>query len=210
MKTRNFISLLACLCLPMLGSLAQAEDSGPLVPLPAEDRAAIEQYLGKGVVGEAIPAPAVADTTSYLAARPGTRTFRLVSGDDAGKTEKHQLSKLKQEGGITTWRNESSKFVYYLTAKANGDYVVTGVEDKEGGAITRYSPSEPFMLQGLAPGEERNEKLDVKISDLSSPDDVSHEGVLNVNYRYIGAYNRHSAPPIQNWHTRRHSVRRAG
>ena len=65
---------------------------------------------------------------------------------------------------------------------------MTGVEDKEGGAITRYSPPEPFMLQGLAPGEKRNEKLDIKVSDLSSPEDVSHEGALDVNYRYIGAY----------------------
>jgi hypothetical protein len=112
-----------------------------------------------------------------------------VSGDDTGKTEKHQLSKLKQEAGATTWRYDAGgKFVYFVTAKVNGDYVLTGVEDREGGVITRYSPPEPFMLQGLAPGEEKNVKLNVKVSDLSSPDDVSHEGALNVNYRYIGAY----------------------
>jgi hypothetical protein len=44
------------------------------------------------------------------------------------------------------------------------------------------------MLQGMAPGQERKEKLGVKVSDLSSPDDVNHEGSLDVNCRYIGAY----------------------
>ena len=44
------------------------------------------------------------------------------------------------------------------------------------------------MLQGLAPSEERNEKLDVKVFDFNNPDDLTHEGALDVNYRYIGAY----------------------
>ena len=43
------------------------------------------------------------------------------------------------------------------------------------------------MLQGLAPSEERNEKLDVKVFDYNNPDDLTHEGALDVNYRYIGA-----------------------
>ena len=112
-----------------------------------------------------------------------------MSGPDAGKTERHQLTQLKQEAGTTSWRYDAGgKFVYFVTTKANGDYVVTGVTDTEAGAITRYSPSEPFMLQELAPGEERNEKLGVKVFDLSNPDDLTHEGALDVNYRYVGAY----------------------
>ena len=44
------------------------------------------------------------------------------------------------------------------------------------------------MLQWLAPSEERNEKLDVKVFDYNNPDDLTHEGALDVHYRYIGAY----------------------
>lgn len=186
MKTLTF--LFTCLTFPLLGSLAQAEETGPTVPLPDEDLAEIEQYLGAGFVGAAIPAPAVADTSRYLAAKPSARTFRLVSGDDAGQTERHQPTLLKQDPDGAHWRYEGGKFIYFVTAKPNGDYVVTGVTDKDAGAITRYSPSEPFMLQGLAPGDERNVKLGVKVFDLSDPDDVTHEGILDVNYRYIGAY----------------------
>jgi len=188
MKTFKFLPLLACFAFaPLVGS-AQAEDSGPTVPLPDDDRAAIEKYLGAGVVGEAVPAPSVAETARYLVLNSSARTFRLVSGDDAGKTEKHQPSIVKQDAEGTHWRYETRQFAGFITAKPGGDYVLTGVTDKDQGAITRYSPPEPFMLPGLAPGDERNVKLGVKVFDLSDPDDLSHEGALDVNYRYIGAY----------------------
>jgi hypothetical protein len=189
MKILKCLPLLACLTFSLLCGLAQATESGPAIPLPDEDRAAIEKYLGKGVVGNAIPPPSIIDTSRYLAAKPGIRKFRLVSGPDAGKTERHLVTRLKQEAGTTSWRYDvGGKFIYFVIAKANGDYVLTGVTDTEEGAITRYSPYEPFMLQGLAPGEERNVNLGVKVFDLSDPDDLSYEGALDVNYRYVGAY----------------------
>ena len=189
MNTLRFLFRFACLAVPLLSALAQAAESGPTIPLPDDDRMTIEKYLGTGVVGQAIPAPKIADTNRYLAANPSAREFRLVSGPDAGKTERHQPTLLRREAGGTTWRHDAGgKFVYFLTAKANGDYVITGVEDTEGGAITKYSPSQPFMLQGLTPGEERNVKLGITVFDLSNPDEQTHEGTLDVNYRYIGAY----------------------
>ena len=57
----------------------------------------IEKYLGTGVVGQAIPAPQIADTHRYLAANPSAPEFRLVSGPDAGQTERHQPTVLKRE-----------------------------------------------------------------------------------------------------------------
>jgi hypothetical protein len=172
----------------LLDTTARAGGGGPVIPLPNEDRAAIETYLGKGVVGEAIPAPAVADTLRYVAGKPGHRTFRLVGGEGAGLTEQHQLTQLKQGDNGANWRYDTGKQVFFVTAKSNGDYVVSGVADNDQQAITRYSPPEPFMLQGLAPGDERNVTLGVKVFDLSNPDDLSHEGKLDVNHRYIGAY----------------------
>jgi hypothetical protein len=181
--------LVAYFALALPGFLVQAAESGPTISLPDEDRATIEKHLGKEVVGEAIPAPDIVDTHRYLVAEPTARTFHLVSGEDEGKTEEHKPTLLKREAGATTWRYDAGgKFIYFLTAKANGDYVITGVTDTEGGAITQYSPSEPFMLQGLTPGGEREAKLGVKVFDLSNPDDQTHEGALDMTYRYVGAY----------------------
>jgi YD repeat-containing protein len=189
MKQQTWFSVFAGPALLLTGGLAQAAETGPTLALPAEDKAAIEEHLGKGIVGEAIPAPAIADTGLYLAATPGTRSFRIVSGPDAGKTERHQLTQIRQGGGETTWKYDAGgKLVAYVTGKANGDYVLTGVADTEAGAITRYSPAEPFMLQGLAPGDQRHVKLDVKVFDLGNPDEQTHEGSLDVDYRYVGAY----------------------
>lgn len=168
---------------------AQGADSGPTVPLADQDRQAIEQYLGKDFVGQAIPAPPITDAALYLVPEAGARNYRLVAGPDKGKTERHQPTRIRREGGATTWRYDAGgKFIYFVTAKSDGNYVVTGVTDTNQGAITQYSPAEPFMLQGLAAGDGRNEKLAVKVFDLSNPDKQTHEGYMDVNYRYLGAY----------------------
>jgi len=170
-------------------NIVQAADNGPVIPLPSEDQQVLRSLLGKGVVGDALPAPDITDTDRYLATHLTTRVYRLVSGPDSGKTERHEPAVLKRDAGGTSMRYDAGgKFVYFVTAKPNGDYVITGVEDRDGGAITRYSPSEPFMLEGLKPGDERKVTLGVKVFDLSSPDDLNHQGALDVAYRYIGAY----------------------
>ncbi|BBL76166.1 hypothetical protein [Methylomagnum ishizawai] len=188
MKTNTWPPISLVPALALAGSPVQAA-AGPAIPLPAEDRAAIEQYLGKGVVGEPVPAPAVVDTVDYLAARPGSRGFRMVAGPGQGKTELHKLTQLKQQGGDTTWEYDvGGRMIGFVTGKANGDFVVNGVTDIEAAAITRYSPPEPFMLQGLAPGDVRRERLSLKVFDLGNPQEQTHEGYMDVDYRYVGAY----------------------
>ena len=188
MKKHPFPIIFTGLFFTLLGSPAQAEN-GPTIPLPDEDRAAIEQYLGQGVVGAAIPAPQIVDTTHYLAAGTSISTYRMVSGPDAGKTVQHRRTQMKQDADGVTWRYDAGgKFIYFIHAQADGNYMATGVSDTDAGVITQYSPPAPFMLQGLAPGEERNLTMGVKVADLSNPNDVTHEGSLDVNYRYVGAY----------------------
>ncbi|SDY02983.1 hypothetical protein [Nitrosomonas sp. Nm58] len=189
MKTNIGSSLFVFMILALQGGLAQSAGDGSVIPLPEEDRLAIEKYLGKGVVGEAIPAPALADTTRYLAINVSARNYRLVSGPDKGKVEHHQTTLLKQDGGGTTWRYDTgARFIFFINAKANGDYIVTGATDNEEGVMTQYLPGEPLMLQGLAPGKERNITVGMKVFDLSNPDEQTHTGSLNIDYRYMGAY----------------------
>ena len=44
------------------------------------------------------------------------------------------------------------------------------------------------MLQGLTPGEERNIQTEMKVFELSNPDKQIHTGILDIGYRYVGAY----------------------
>ncbi len=93
MKTLRFLPRFACLAFPLLSALPQAAESGPTIPLPDEDRMAIETYLGTGVVGQAIPAPEIADTNRYLAANPSAREFqfheaRRLSDEDTAAVQR--------------------------------------------------------------------------------------------------------------------------
>ncbi len=54
--------------------------------------------------------------------------------------------------------------------------------------IVRYNPPEPGLLVGLAPGDAHSSSIAVQVSDLSSPEVVSHKGMLDVTYSYLGAY----------------------
>lgn len=190
MKTTiQWSSLFVFMILALLGGLAQSAGNGSTIPLPEEDRIAIEKYLGKGVVGGAIPAPALVDTTRYLNFNTDVRNYRLVSGPDAGKTEYHQTALLKQGAGGATWRYDTgARFIFFITAKANGDYIMTGATDTEEGVITQYSPGEPLMLQGLVPGEKRKMAHGIKVFDLNNPNEQTHAGSLDITYRYVGAY----------------------
>ncbi|MDV6343912.1 hypothetical protein [Nitrosomonas sp. Is37] len=190
MKTTiRWPSLFVFMILVLLGNFVQSSENHSPIPLAEEDRLAIEKYLGKGVVGQAIPVPALADTSRYLNMSTGARNYRLVSGPDTGKIEHHQPTLLKQGANETAWRYDTgARFIFSIVAKADGDYVVTGVTDNEEGVITKYSPAEPLMLQGLAPGEERNIKVGMKVFELSNPDKQTYTGTLNIGYRYVGAY----------------------
>lgn len=181
-------SLLSCLLLSM-GTSEAADSTTAPIPLPEEDRANIEQYLGKDVVVAAIPAPRVTETTRYLAAQPSTKRYLLVSGPEKGLNEEHKIIKIRESSQETTWEYRvGTHRINYITGKANGDYVINGMTDIDDAAITRYTPSEVLMPQGLAPGEHRQARLGIKVFDLGNPDDQTHEGYLDMDYRYIGAY----------------------
>ncbi|WP_430232950.1 hypothetical protein [Nitrosomonas communis] len=182
-------SVFVFMILVLPGGFAQSAEDGSLLPLEKQDRLAIEKYLGKEVVGQAIPAPALVDTNRYVNMSAGNRNYRLVSGPDTGNIEHHRPTLLKQDANKTTWRYDTgARFIYYILGKEDGNYVVTGVTDNEEGVFIQYSPNKPFMLQGLAPGEQRNIQTEMKVFELSNPDKQIHTGILDIGYRYLGAY----------------------
>ena len=62
------------------------------------------------------------------------------------------------------------------------------LEDFDEKVISRYTPPEPALLAGMAPGDSKAFTIGVKVADLSSPQDVKHEGTLDLTYSYLGAY----------------------
>lgn len=160
-----------------------------LVPLPAADRSAIDANLGPGLLGESLPAPVILDPGRYITLAPSVRTFRIVQGFNAGREEPFRLLPELPAAVRTRWRylsgNEEAGF---LEVQADGSLGLTGVQDRQSGALTRYDPAEPFLVKGIAPGQERRIRMAVRVLDADRPGQVTHRGLLTVVYRYVGAY----------------------
>ena len=174
-------------------ALASVLAFGPAQAAPLElsddDRKNLEKYLGSDVVGEAIEGNPIEDAANFFAFENGTWTFKYTSGDNKGEEQTQSFEKLKRdEAGLTGRYSIGKANVYYLLRGDNGDISVTSEQDNDQGVISRFSPPEPIYVGNLKPGESRKSKIDVKVYDLSSPDEVSHKGYLDLTLSYLGAF----------------------
>jgi hypothetical protein len=168
----------------------------PLLPAPggargaalsADEQAMLEELLGQGVIGEPVAGSAL--TPSFAPLRNGTMTYQITGGKDKGQTEQHVVTRLERDPSGASWRYAvASKGVLFIKQTEDGSFVFLSQEDLAQGVISRYAPPEPGLLNGLAPGDSKAFPIAVKVYDLSDPQDVSHEGTLDVTYSYIGAY----------------------
>jgi hypothetical protein len=155
--------------------------------LTADDQAMLTDLLGQGVIGA--PVAGATLTPSFAALRDGTWTYQIVGGPDQGQSEPHVVTRLQGDPSGANWRYAvGAKSVLLIKQTADGSLVFVSQEDLDQGVISRYAPPEPGLLTGMAPGDSKDFTIDVKVSDLSSPQDVAHEGSLDVTYSYIGAY----------------------
>ena len=76
----------------------------------------------------------------------------------------------------------------FLEVQNDGNLVLVGVEDIQAEALTHYDPPEPFLPRGLAPGDQRQVRMSVRVYAAGDADDMTHRGELTVTYHYLGAY----------------------
>lgn len=177
------LALVAAFCLSP--GVVRAEP----IPLADKDRKNIEKYLGKDVVGEAVEGNPIEDASKFFSFEDGTWTFKFTSGDDKGKTQEQSFKKLKRDAkGATGRYTVSANIVDYILRQDNGDISITSEQDSDQGVISRFSPPELIYTSDLKPGESHKATVDVKVYDLSSPDEVAHKGSLDLTLTYLGAY----------------------
>lgn len=175
------------LLLPAIG--VNAAGNAVTIPLATEDRSEIEHSFGGGVLGEALPAAAITDPNLYLDMSVRSRTYRLRDESGAESDQIFRLMPVGPERTTQIWRyQEGDVESGEIERQADGSFVLTGVEDVETGAATRYAPAEPFLLKGMMPGGERRLRMAVRVYDPAQPSEVTHEGSLDVVHRYLGAY----------------------
>jgi len=187
-RKRAMIGLaIGTLCLLSAASNASKADS--TIPLPSDDRAQIEKYLGTGVVGEAIPAAPLLTTDRYLPPAGTVTSYSVRESGGKTWTENHKVEETTDPMFTPGWRYSDEKIgALFLQKTADGGAVIAGEQDLEEKVLSRFTPGEPLIIAGLAPGQSRKITVQVAVSDLSDPTDIDHKGSLDITYSYIGAF----------------------
>jgi hypothetical protein len=171
----------------VIWSLLLASGGARGAALTAAEQAMLEQLLGQGVLGEPVAGGTL--TASFAPLRDGTWTYQIVGGEDAGQSEQHVVTRQEDHPSGADWHYAiPSKGAMLIDQADDGSLAFVHQEDLKQGVLSRYAPPEPGLLTGMAPGDSRTLTIEVKVSDLSSPEDVAHEGTLEVTYSYLGAY----------------------
>jgi hypothetical protein len=166
--------------------LGVAPAAADVIALPDADRKALE-LLGSGVVGDPIDAAPLAAADIPL--REGTWVYQVVAGKQKGQTENEILTQLERDPSGASWKLETgAKDLAFIQLGDNQDIEVVSEQDTDQGVVTRFSPAEPILTTGMRPGDSKKVTIGVKVYDLSSPDEVSHSGSLDLEYSYVGAY----------------------
>jgi hypothetical protein len=157
------------------------------IPLPQDDAGVLEQLLGSGVVGNAVDAAPLAPADIPL--RQGTWTYQVVAGKKQGQTESDVVTKLDRDQSGASWKVQTgSNDTAFIQAGPDGNIAILSEQDTDQGVITRFSPAEPILTNGMNPGDSQNVTIAVNVYDLSNPQEVSHTGSLNLEFTYLGAY----------------------
>ena len=162
-----------------------AQSAGALAPLSPAMQQAATAYL-PGVVGDPVPAFPITPDLAML--KPGTRAYQVVSGPGAGTTESHVIRPVKGGASGAQWLYTVGDMSAYLQVVPGESLSMVSETDADQGVLTRYSPPLPLLVAGMNAGDSETLTLQVSVSDLSDPDEVSHRGSLETTLTYIGAF----------------------
>jgi hypothetical protein len=157
--------------------------------LSGDETAAINNLLGAGVLGAALPANPIVNPATLIPLSPATWTFQFASGPNQGSTETDILQTNPQPGPDSQWQYTAGQStIYALGTAADGSIVSPSEQDLTQGVLTRYSPSRPVLLPGMQSGTSQSVPLQVNVYDISDPSTVTHTGSLTLTVTYVGWY----------------------
>ena len=157
--------------------------------LSGDETAAINNLLGAGVLGTALPADPIANPASLIPLSPATWTFQFASGPNQGSTETDVLQTNPQPGADAQWQYTAGQStIYALGTAADGSIVSPSEQDLTQGVLTQYTPSRPVLLPGMQPGAPQTTTLQVNVYNISDPSTVTHTGSLTLTVTYLGRY----------------------
>jgi hypothetical protein len=184
MRKSATLTLMMLLC---TAGLALADDK--VLPLPAEDQQKLDALLGPGVVGQALPSKPIQDASVYFPLHNRSMTFEVTSGKHVGNTQTLDIAQVERPGGKHVWRFQlSPSLAGFIRLTPEGDLTMPAVSDSGEGLVVFTTPANPFMPQGMKPGEKRSYSQTVSVNYLDDPTDQDYSGALNGTYAYLGTY----------------------
>lgn len=167
---------------------AGAQQGAP-IPLPDEDRKALEKYLGAGVVGKAVAAKPLTDPLKWVPLENTTWSYRMISGDQKGQIVDHKFSRLERDPSGATWKVEiGNTDILFMRKTDSNDVEFVSHPELDTGLVTAYQPPAPLLVHDMKPGQSRKKQFDVKVYYMNEPEKVKHSGSLELTLTYVGAY----------------------
>jgi hypothetical protein len=172
---------LAMMTLVALLPFSAAAD-GQVIPMSAENSKDMKLF-GEGVVGKAVAAKPLTDLAHAAAVGEGTWEFKIVAGDDEGKSTTEIFKKTKDGH----WQRSLGKnMIEYmkLSADAWSKFAETDLD------FEYRSDFDPPVHHAGAwkPGDSTTIESDIKVTKVGEPDDVKYSGHMKATVSYEGAY----------------------
>jgi len=181
-------SVVVALSTVLLAS-GSARAQGVVLPLPPDDQQKIASQLGPGVVGNALPSQTISNVSTYFPLANRSMTYQITSGPKAGSRESGEIARMRRPSGMPAWRlTLSPSLTGFIAQTTNGGLVMPAVSDPGEGVVVVTTPANPFVPQGIRPGETRSFSQQVSVNYLDNPTDQDYSGSLNGTYTYLGTY----------------------
>jgi hypothetical protein len=142
--------------------------------------------LGKGVIGETLPDSAIPDVRTLLPTKPGSWTYKVVSGKEAGSTRTNVLKAATDKDHPGLWqRHNPGKRVFSIGASEQA-LTVESLGVFAHNLLIEYLSGEPLVRKGMKPGDKISHKTDVRAVKLNHPSHVRSRGYLDITVTYMG------------------------
>ena len=187
-RFRTWMLSVIAMALPLAFARGAAAQ-GTVLQLSSQDQQNITNFLGAGVVGQALPSTKISDASVYFPLTPRSPTFQVTSGKNAGNQQTLPVTMGQRPAGNPAWRFELSPSLFaFVNQKPSGDLLMTAVSDASEGVVIVTTPATPFVLQGMNPGDSRRVSQHVSVNYLDDPTDQRYSGTLRGTYTYAGTF----------------------
>jgi len=162
---------------------------GVVLQLPAKDAQRINSMLGSGVVGNPVPSKPITNGIAYFPLQNKTLTYQVTSGRNAGNTQTLSVSRRSRPDGQPAWRFQfSPTLAGFLNQTVDGALIMPAVSDSGEGVVVVSTPANPFVPNGMNPGETRSFSQNISVNYLDNPSDQRYSGSVAGTYTYLGTY----------------------